>query len=176
MEYWLLDYFREKKFLRITLYFFTCVVLLYAMYFINDASKASDSIYFYNEGLVYSLNILYLILLAIIFLIFVYKILFELRIIKFDIPKVNNLILLVSGGFFFTLLIWYEFYYVTLFYQGEVKLLAGYFIISSILFSLVFTHFLFSKLKNPIILFLIFNSMEYILYEFHLVFLQNLFR
>ena len=174
MEYWIIDNFREKKYLRVAIYFLSCVILFFTLYYIvSDTAQDNNNVYYYNDGFVNSVNILYLIFLTITFLIFLYKILFELKIIKFEIQKVNNLILLVSVGFLVALLFWYEFNFVISFYHGDVKLISGYLIGSSILSSMFVTMLLFNKIKNITVLFFIFITLEYVLFEFLVAFIAK---
>jgi hypothetical protein len=166
MTPWLINYLRERKFLLISLHFFSAFTLFAAVYFITQkVTHTEDSYYYYNDAVINSINSINLVCLSIVFLLFTYKILFELKVIKFDIPKINNLILMVIGGFIVALLIWYEFYYVTLFYHGEVRVLSGYLIGSSILVSISLTIFLSSKFKNITILFGVFAALAYFFYE-----------
>lgn len=173
MEYWIYDTFREKKYPRLALYLFSCIILFCTMYYIAGNKVQDNNAYYYNEGFANAINILSLIFLTVTFLIFLYKIFFELRIIKFEIPKVNNLILLGTCGFFIALLIWYQFYFVTYFYHGEVKLISGYLIGSSILSSMFLTLLFFSKVKNITVLLFIFAALEYIIYECLIAFIAK---
>lgn len=170
MNYWLINYFRDKKYILATLYFFICIILLCTIYYTaEDVKQSDDSYYFYNDRIISSLNFVYLIFLAIIFFIFLHKILFELKIIKFEISKLNNLILLATGGFLVALIIWYEFYYIASFYNGDIKLLSIYFIASSISFSIWLTILFSNKFKSVTLLFFIFVGLAYFIYEFQLV-------
>ena len=166
MNPWLLNYLKEKKFLLITFHFLSAFMLFAAVYYITqEVTQTEDSYYYYNDAVINSINSINLVCLSIVFLLFTYKILFELRIVKFDIPKIDRLILMVIAGFFLALLIWYEFYYVTLFYQGEVRLLSGYLIGSSIIVSISLTIFISNRFKNVTILFGVFSALAYFFYE-----------
>lgn len=170
MNFWLSDYFKERKNLLISLYFFACTLLFGIIYFITqDAFPTNDSYYFYNDALVNAITIIDLVCLSIIFLLLVYKILFEFKLVRFVIPKVNQLILMVIGSFIVALLVWYEFYYVTLFYHGEVKSLSGYLIGSSIVFSIALTFLFSARFKSFTILFFIFAALSYFFYECQVV-------
>lgn len=174
MNYWHLNYFREKKFLLLSVYFFACCLLIGTIYFVTDnLAQTNDSYYYYNEGIANAIIIIDLVCLSIVFLIFVYKILFKLKLISYNIPKVNNLILVVACGFIIALLVWYEFYYFTVYYHGEVKILSGYLISSSILLSIAITILFSNRLKNVSILFVIFAMLSYFFYECQLVILAQ---
>lgn len=174
MEYWLKDFFREKRYLLVFLYFFSCIVVFVSINFVlEDLSRTNDSYYYYNDVLVDTITVIVLICLIKIFLIFVYKILFELKIVSYNIPMVNNLIMLVACWFVIALLIWYEFYFATMFYHGEVKVLSGYIIGSSILLAVAITVILSTRLKHVSILFFIFAILSYFFYECQLVILAQ---
>jgi hypothetical protein len=161
-----MDFLRERKFLLLILYFFSSLLLFGAAYFIAQDSVHTDyNYYLYNDSIINSIVIVNLVCLITVSLLFVYKILFGLKLIKFDIPKVNNLVLIVIGSFIFAMLVWYEFYYVTLFYHGEIKLFSGYLIGTSILLSIAITVIFSNRLKNAPILFVIFAALSYFFYE-----------
>lgn len=165
-----MDYLRERKFLLLILYFFSGLILFGATYFISqDSTYKNDSSYLYNDSIVNTIFIVNLVCLAIVALLIIYKILFEIKLIKFEIPKLNNLVIMVIGSFIFAMLVWYELYYVTLFYHGEVKILSGYLISSSILLSIASTVIFSHRLKNTMILFVIFAALSYFFYECQVV-------
>lgn len=174
MNYWLLEYFREKKFLLISIYFFLCLFLFGTIYLLlQDPVQSDNFYYYYNDTIVTSIKGIYIVLLTIVSLVFLYKILFKLKLVKYDVPKVNNLILIILSGFIIALLVWYEFYYVTLFYRGEAKVLSGYIIGSSILLAISITILLSNKFRDMTILFGIFAMLSYFFYECQIVILDK---
>ncbi|MBX7046927.1 MAG: hypothetical protein K1X86_13940 [Ignavibacteria bacterium] len=174
MFFTLTNYIKQRKFLLVCLYSFFCAVLMSVMYFIaNDLNHLNDSYYYTNDFLVNSIAIVNIVCISIVFLTFVYKILFELKIVRYNIPMVNRLIVIVVCGFLIAFLIWYEFYYVTLFYQGEVKILTGYLIGSSVLMAISITVIVSTKFKHISILFFIFAILSYFIYECQLAILAQ---
>jgi hypothetical protein len=140
---------------------------------LQDPVQSDNFYYYYNDTIVTSIKGIYIVLLTIVSLVFIYKILFKLRLVKYDIPKVNNLILIVLSGFVIALLVWYEFYYVTLFYRGDAKVLSGYIIGSSILLAISITILLSNKFRDITILFGIFAMLSYFFYECQIVILDK---
>ncbi len=174
MEYWLKDYFKEKRYLLVSFYFFSCIILFGFINFVLDnLAKTNDAYYFNNDVMVNTITVIVLICLISIFLIFVYKILFELKIVTYNIPMVNNLILIVICWFVIAALIWYEFYFATMYFHGEIKILSGYLIGSSIILAVAITVILSDKLKHVSILFVIFAILSYFFYECQLVILAQ---
>lgn len=174
MEYIIRDYFKERKFLLVTLYCLSAIVLLgFISYIFKNISHGNDSYYYTNNTLVNMIPLVVLICLIKIFLIVVYKILFEFKLVNYHIPMVNNLILLVVSWFVIALLVWYEFYIATMYYHGEVKILSGYLIFTSIVLSIVFTIVLSDKLKHVSLIFIVFTMLSYFFYECQLVILTQ---
>lgn len=170
MPYYLItEYCKDKKVSLIILYFvfvllLTFIISLITGYLQNSSHFTTAHDPYYENPVIRKIYCIYLTCIIIVTLVFVCKILIELKIINFKIHKGIEIILLLLPSLLILGLTWYEFYFSGTFdYSNRDKQqLSLNLIWPSICLAMFATVLLADKLKYNGFLFVIFIGLSYV--------------